>query len=1215
MFRDIFLFELRYRLKRPATYIYFIIYTLVGLLYGAILYGSFGTEVAIQISGGGQNLLNAPFSLHSLMAGVGVIGLFAVAAFMGVPVYRDFEYKMHSLYFTKPISKFAYLGGRFLGSFVVLIFVLFGIVLGFLAALLLPNILQEKMGAFQLYHYLHPFLMSVLPLAFFTGAIFFATVSLTRNQLFIYLNAVIMLVLLSVAGSLTEQVENKFIGSLLDPTGGIALQTTTEYWTIAERNTQIVPFSNAILLNMLLWQGVALAILVFTYVRFSFSYTADAPLVRRKPESAIKLLGDVVSGHKINLPKVQTIFNQSKNWQLLFQLTGKEFKGVVSSIIFLAITLVGLLLLVLNAVFSGQIYETPTLPVSYQVIDQVGSSFSLFVIIIIVFYSGEVVWKERTHQVNLMFDAMPLPSWVIFGSKLLALFGVIFFLSTVMIVSGLLIQTFQGYFKYELGLYFSTLYFYRILPFLTFCALTFFVQVMLNNKYLGFFIVILFFFFSNTFLPLLGVEDNLFQFNSSTGLIYSDMNEYGSFLYGYMSYKVYWGFLALLLLVLASIFWVRGSDNAWKSRVRNASQNFDLSKKALFGLALVGFLGMSGFIYYNTHQLNNFMTSKERLKQVANYEKTYKKYEKLPQPKITEIKLEVDLYPSEQGLKTKGVYTLQNKTTQPIKEIHILLLAKPDKANFKFSKTAQLKKEDEKYDYYIYTLEQPLKPKESIKLNFDLVHTTQGFRNNGANTDIVQNGTFFNNFSYFPLIGYQELAEMSQNDLRKKYGLPRKERVPSIDSKEGKQRNFITKDADFIQFEATLSTENDQIAIAPGYLQKQWEKDGRKYYQYKMDSPIMNFYSILSGRYQVKKDVWKAPDGKVVSLEIYHHPTHIYNLDRMMKGMKDALAYYSENFGPYQHRQARIIEFPRYATFAQSFPNTIPFSEGLGFIANINDKSNIDYVYYVTAHEIAHQWWAHQVVPANTQGANTISESMSQYGALMVMEKTFGADQMKKFLKIELNGYLRGRSGEIQEEMPLLLSENQQYIHYQKGSLVMYALKDYLGEKNLNAAIKEYVQKVKFSGPPYTTTREMVAAFRKATPDSLQYLIEDMFETITLYDNQVKEVKYKEQNGKYLVTIEFEAKKLRADGAGKEQEIAMQDYIDVGIFTKEKKDGKEETVPVYFKKHKITNKDTKIEILVDKKPESAGIDPYNKLIDRKPDDNTKTARKTSKEGD
>ena len=172
-------------------------------------------------------------------------------------------------------------------------------------------------------------------------------------------------------------------------------------------------------------------------------------------------------------------------------------------------------------------------------------------------------------------------------------------------------------------------------------------------------------------------------------------------------------------------------------------------------------------------------------------------------------------------------------------------------------------------------------------------------------------------------------------------------------------------------------------------------------------------------------------------------------------------------------RDYHVLEFPRYARFAQSFPNTIPFSESIGFIAKLDeeDEEAIDYVFYVTAHEVAHQWWAHQVIGGFMQGATVMSETMSQYSALMVMEKEYGAEKMRRFLKYELDAYLRGRGGELIEELPLLFVENQPYIHYRKGSLIMYALKDYIGEPVLNAALKRYVEAVKFQQPPYTSSR------------------------------------------------------------------------------------------------------------------------------------------------
>ncbi len=155
----------------------------------------------------------------------------------------------------------------------------------------------------------------------------------------------------------------------------------------------------------------------------------------------------------------------------------------------------------------------------------------------------------------------------------------------------------------------------------------------------------------------------------------------------------------------------------------------------------------------------------------------------------------------------------------------------------------------------------------------------------------------------------------------------------------------------------------------------------------------------------------------------------------MLESIKKSLEYYTENFGPYQHKQARIIEFPRVSSFAQAFPGTMPYSEGIGFIADIKEEDDIDMVFYVVAHEMAHQWWAHQVIGANMQGATLLSETLAQYSALMVMEKQFGRDIMRKFLQYEMDQYLRSRGNEMLEEQPLKTVESGQgYIHYRKGS-------------------------------------------------------------------------------------------------------------------------------------------------------------------------------------
>jgi len=174
----------------------------------------------------------------------------------------------------------------------------------------------------------------------------------------------------------------------------------------------------------------------------------------------------------------------------------------------------------------------------------------------------------------------------------------------------------------------------------------------------------------------------------------------------------------------------------------------------------------------------------------------------------------------------------------------------------------------------------------------------------------------------------------------------------------------------------------------------------------------------------------------------------------------------------------------------------------------------------------------------------------------------------------------------------------------------MYALRDYLGEDNLNAALARYLAAVAYQDAPYTNSREFVSYLREATPDSLQYLIEDMFETITLFDNRATDVTYRQQDdGTYLVTLSVEAHKYRADGKGVETEIGIGDWIDIGVFGEEVTNGSREETVLYMLKHRITGALRQFEIVVDREPVRAGIDPYNKLIDRNPADNVRRVRR------
>jgi hypothetical protein len=229
----------------------------------------------------------------------------------------------------------------------------------------------------------------------------------------------------------------------------------------------------------------------------------------------------------------------------------------------------------------------------------------------------------------------------------------------------------------------------------------------------------------------------------------------------------------------------------------------------------------------------------------------------------------------------------------------------------------------------------------------------------------------------------------------------------------------------------------------------------------------------------------------------------------------------------------------------------------------------------------------------------------------MVLKNKFTPEIIERYLKYELDRYLQGRASERKKEQPLEFVEGQGYIHYQKASLIFFALQDYISEDSVNAAFYRFNQQWRFKDAPYPTSDDLLKEIRKVTPDSLQYLIHDMFETITLFENKTETAEFEEKSkDEFEVTLKVTAEKLRADSTGLETPIAINDWIDIGVYGKNIA-GKDSLI--YLKKHKITQKENEYKITVKSRPRKAGIDPLHKLIDRHSNDNTKGLVKKQEE--
>lgn len=1197
MFSSIYFFELKRLFKALSTYLYFFILVGISFLIGLIMGGAF--KSIRGLTGGEKILANSPTLIDYFFSFIdGWIGAIIVVAVVGNAVLKDFKYNTHNIIFTTPISKFSYLFGRFSAAVTVCMVIFTGPAIGLMLAYASPFVTPDKIGAFSMAPYIAAYWQTVIPNLILLGAIFFAVSLISRDIFIIWLTLIIYWVTLGIASAFIGSLQYETLAAMLDPLGDQAKNLISKYWSTYDKNHHVYQLTGVFLWNRLLWLGISLLVFAGGYLSFSFT-SAPRRLSLRKTkitEGSAKAPAFVkIAFGQSHLPAATRSFDATTNLRNLWGLAVNECKTILRNVYFRIILLFGMLFLFIVSFQLGkEIYDTATYPVTYQVIEYFSSTFNLFIIILTILFSGELVWRNREYRMDNILDALPVPNWVFYVSKIAGLVFMQAILVAMIMVCGMVVQLFRGYLHFEPLQYIETLFGLRLIGLVLFAVLCVFIQSLARNKYVGFFLVILFYIW-NTAIAGNVLKHNLFIFNSSPGYRYSDMNGFAHSIFPYFVFKTYWAALGLILATLTSLLWARGTEAGLRWRYSQSLMPARRRSMALIAAAAVIFISCGSFIYYNTNVENKFQTSYQREKHQVDYEKKYKKYENLPQPKITDIKVNVDIYPAKRSMHSAGTYVLQNKNTMPVTAVHILMPQGIQVNSMTLSKNARLAMYDSMHCYRIYNLAQPLAPGDTMTLAFNVDMISRGFSHEfeGLATPLY-NGTFIHNTSFMPSIGYNRDAELTDNTDRKKHGLGYRRTANPLHDTAAYNTNVFTRDADFVSFEATMSTDPDQTAIAPGYLQKEWNANGRHYFSYKMDSKIINYFAFLSARYQVKKEVFNG-----VNLEIYYNKGHEYNLDRMFTSMKKALAYYSANFAPYQHRQVRIIEFPRYSTFAQSFPNTIPFSESIGFIAKIDEdnKDDVDYTFYVTAHEVAHQWFAHQVTGADVEGSNILSETLAQYGAITVMEKQYGEERMKKFLHIEMDKYQTARSNESEKEKPLALADiDQQYIFYQKGSIVMTALRRYIGEDNMNKGIRMFMDKYALKAPPYPTTSDFLACLRSVTPDSLQYLITDGFEKITIYDNKIKEVKTRKEGNGYVTDVVAEVNKYYADGEGKETVANCNDYIEIAVY-------KDKNTVLKLDRYKLKNGTASLAITTDVKPYKVVIDPRYTLMDKKPDDN------------
>lgn len=1181
MFAHVAAFEWRYQLRSPVFWVGALLFFL--LAFGAT------TLDTVQIGARGNVNVNAPFAILQTVGIMNVFAIFVVVAMVAGTVIRDDETGFAPILRSTRLGKGAYLGGRFTGAVAAALLVVAAVPLAIALGAAMPFQDPEKVGPFRLTHYLYALFVFALPTLLIVGAGFFALATATRSLMWTYVGAVAALVLFTGARIWMRDLQHDTLATLTDPFGLSALTIATKYWTAADRNTLLPPMSGLLLANRLLWTGAAVAMFALAWRTFRFEQRAG----RAAPPAPAEAVPAARAG-ALPAPRTDAATRRAQLWALARFDMGFVFRSPA----FFVLLFIGVLNAGVGSWTVGDFYGSDTWPATRLMVQALQGAFSIMPIIIAVYYAGELVWRDRERRLHEIVDATAAPDWTHLLPKIVAIALVLGATAFVAVLTGMGVQALKGYTRFEFGAYLTWWWVPMVIGALQLAVLSVFVQVLVPQKFVGWGVMLVYV-VATVALSSAGFEHNLYLYGGGPVVPLSDMNGMGRFWVGAAWFQLYWSAAALVLAVLAHGLWRRGTAAALRPRLAALPRRLKGLPALLAAGGAVVFVASGAFIYRNTNVLNAYVPQPERERRLAEAERALLPYEALPLPRITAVVLDVQLYPREAKAVTSGRYTLRNDTGAPIDRLPVAWPERLRLDRFELA-GATLEKEHTPYTLRTYVLAPALQPGEVREIRFQTTLQESGFPNNDPLTRIVSNGSFLDNTEITPMLGIARQVFLKDRAKRRKHGLPPDLRPPTLEDEAGRAHTDFRRDSDWVHADITVTTEADQTPIAPGTTVSETVANGRRSVRFKPEAPINHFFSIQSARYAVQRD--KLGD---IDLAVYFHPGHEYNVPRMLKAMKASLALFGEQFSPYQFKQARILEFPSYARFAQSFANTIPYSEDIGFLTRLGDPEKIDVVTFVTAHEIAHQWWGHQLTPSEQQGGTLLVESFAQYSALLVMERLYGREEMRRFLRYELDRYLRGRGGEVVEELPLARVENQTYIHYQKGALVMYWLKEVVGEPVVNRALSRLLQQYAFKGAPFANSTDFLKLLREEAGPAHDALITDLFEKITLLDVKALNAKAKAlPDGRWQVSFEVDAKKLYADGQGRETEAPLDEPFDVGVFTAEPgRRGYSAQSVLAFERQPVKSGRQTLTLTVAQKPAFVGVDPFNKRIDRNSGDN------------
>jgi len=1169
-------FEWHSNTRNWSFYVTFLVYLILGFFISA--FANFSFSGAYK---------NSPYVLTYAIGLISLTTIFSITLQVAQNFLKEYETKFDAIIFTTSISKFNYLGSKFIIAFGVAA-VSFGMfIIGMMVGHFMPWLSKEEIGPFSFLNYFWPYLVLVIPNILLCLSILTTLAWLTRSKPFIYVGGFLVYILY-IAGSLfsnspifanasPSSAAAMSFAAKIDPFGLAAFLEQTRYWTSIQKNTNLLELSGNFLLNRVLWLCVSFLLLLLSYKLFSFR-----KMKTRKAKSSEILKTKPIS-FSTETPKNIEFRTLKHNFLVLKSYIKMDISLILKGIPFLLIVLLfsGLLLIEISDEIDGGIRLAQNITNTALMISTIMDRLPFILIIILLFYSNELINRSETSRFEMLENTTPYHKTVVLISKIISLFTIPIIIIALSILIGCGFQIFHANAPIEFGLYLS-LFYYLGLPILLISILIVFIQTVIPNKYLGLsaasIITVL---ISTGIGEQLGISHPLFRFGDSFKREYFDLNGFGKYTFPFHVSMLYNSGLALILLIFTGILWKRNTS-ILKSFRRHS---FNFFQKITFSLGILLFIGFGSYLFYKTNIEYLYITEEDQNNWSEQYELKFKKYSDLPQPVITSVTTNVALFPDENRYEVKGGYQLINNSEKPIDSLLLYIDRNSKLTSIKIPNAEKLSNVSQ-FNHYWFRLAKPLLPHQKMEISFSFESGWSPFKGHTSFNSIIENGSFMRISRYYPTFGYQDSNEISSKKERLKRHLPSQTPLKKLEDK-------IVIPYNFIDYDAVVSTSENQTAIGVGDLIGKWTKGNRNYFHYKSNGKIPFRFAFSSAEYQIQKTNYKG-----VTIEVYYDKRHSLNVPKLIQDLENTLDYCQNNFGKYPYKTIRYAEVSAFADgfAATSYPSTVFMKENFGFYSDLNHIDKEDVINQLTAHELSHEWWGNaQISPEQKEGSWILTETLANYTELMLYEKEHDLEKALETLKIHLDLYLSSRS--YDPETPLYKTNyDTPHLPYDKGMLVMHQLRLLIGEKKVNLALQHFLNHYKYPNQ-IPDAEDLLKEIYLVTDKKLHYKVDEMFKQIITYSSNIVSVESNKKNGFYEVSFKVSSEKYAENATGKRKLIANDSLIDIGIYDE---NGKLFSYPFLIKNNSVEGK-----IKLKTKPELIVADPYLKNIDTFYKDNEK----------